>query len=94
LWTKQLEALLPSPWKTNTLRDLGLVQGAFAAATSKKAKAAPWEDPEEHPVDGEVEDEEEGEGHQDDGFGVEDIGGVDDNDVGVDVGRDGDAGNC
>jgi hypothetical protein len=32
LWTKRLEALLPTPWKTSTLRNLGLVQGACATA--------------------------------------------------------------
>jgi hypothetical protein len=32
LYTKRLEALLPTPWKTNVLRNLGLVQGACATA--------------------------------------------------------------
>ena len=32
LWTKRLEALLPTPWKTNTLRNLGLVQGECSKA--------------------------------------------------------------
>jgi hypothetical protein len=40
-WTKQLEALLPTPWKTSTPRNLGLVQGPCATAAQKKSNAAP-----------------------------------------------------
>ena len=50
------------------------------------------EEPEEHPDEGEDEVEEEGEGHQGGSGGVEDIGAVDDKEVDVDGGRDGDTG--
>jgi hypothetical protein len=50
------------------------------------------EEPEEHPDYGEDEGEGKGGGRQDDSGGVEDIGAVDDEEVDVDVDRDGDAG--
>ena len=92
MWAKQLEPLLPTPWKTSTLRSLEPREGGMRDGDLEEDERDAGEEPEEHPDDGEDEDEEEGEGHQGDGGGVEDIGAVDDEEVDVDVDRHDDAG--
>jgi hypothetical protein len=93
LWTKQLGALLRTPWKTKTTQSLGLekeVRSTRGDDGGEEDERDGGEEPEEHHDDGE--DEDEGEGRQDDGGGDEEKCAGDDGEVDGKIDRDADAG--